>query len=404
MKRVALNGPVFPEFNFTMKSISFNRLPYALVLPLLLALPAATQGAYTFTNTTVPVLPRRASIILIQCEGLGYGDLSCYGQKNFQTPIIDKLATEGVRFTNYSIIGPSVPTCASLMLGRDQAHLRQATNSDLPLATDETTVAQILKSGGYHTGMVGEWNLGDENSSGAPWKKGFDEFAGYLNAPDAANFYADYIFRYAPGLGKQTTPDSQAVFIGREMIYHNTAGMQGKYIPEFLTDCALNFIKNHVPDHLNNYQPFFLVLDYKIPGAGKSQVQTDAPFSEEQWPQPAKNKAAMIAHLDGDIARIQEQLQKYGMTNNAVVFFTSSSLPQTNAVVAPSFFKSTLSPNDLRAPMIVWWPGHIPAGQVSDYPCSAADFLPTAADIGLVRPPAGINGTTFLPALLGQGN
>ena len=110
------------------------------------------------------------------------------------------------------------------------------------------------------------------------------------------------------------------------MVYDNAGGKQGTYIPDFLTKCALNFVKNNQPDSFNHYRPFFLLLNYKIPGDGKYQVPTDAPFSEEKWPQPEKNKAAMIARLDGYIGQLQEQLQKLGLTNNTAVFFTSDTI------------------------------------------------------------------------------
>ena len=128
-----------------------------------------------------PALPRRASIIFIQCDGLGYGDLSCYGQTKFQTPNLDKLAAEGIRFTNYFAAAASFAVARSAAARKKSGHLRQRADVDVPLAPDEITVAQTLKNSGYHTGFIGEWDLGDENSSGAPWKKGFDEFAGYFD-------------------------------------------------------------------------------------------------------------------------------------------------------------------------------------------------------------------------------
>ena len=161
----------------------------------------------------------------------------------------------------------------------------------------------------------------------------------------------------------------------------------------------MNFIKNNQPDKFNRYRPFFLLLNYKIPGDGKSQVPTDAPFSEEKWPQPAKNKAAMIARLDGYIGQLQQQLQKLGMTNNAAVFFTSATVPQKTGAVNPNFFHSIISTNDLRVPMIVHWPDQIPAGTVSGFKWSARDFLPTAAEIGYAKPPEGIEGASILPKL-----
>jgi arylsulfatase A-like enzyme len=127
-------------------------------------------------------------------------------------------------------------------------------------------------------------------------------------------------------------------------------------------------------------------------------VPTDAPFSEEKWPQPAKNKAAMIARLDGYIGQLTDQLQKLGMTNNAAVFFTSATVPKKTDAVNPNFFHSIASSNSLRVPMIVCWPDRIPAGRVSDFKWSAKDFLPTAAEIGYAKTPEGIDGISILSA------
>ncbi len=388
-----------------------NRLGRALVLLAALlecsvVAPAESLSAI-FTNVAPaasPAIPRRASIIFIQCDGLGYGDLSCYGQTKFQTPNLDRLAAEGIRFTNYFAgDAASSPSCAALLLGRDAGHLKQRADVDVPLAADDIIVAQILKNSGYHTGLIGEWNLGDENSPGAPWKKGFDDFAGYLNAVDAENYYADYIFRYAPGGVLNPTNNLREDFLGREMLYPNTGGNKGQYIPDLLTKATLNFVKINQPDKFNQFRPFFLLLNYTLPHAGKNLVvPTDAPFSEEPWPQPEKNKAAAIARLDGYVGQLLDQLQKLDLTNNVVIFFTGDTAPKKSDGEDPAFFHSNISTNDLRVPMIVRWPGKIPAGRVSGLKWSPRDFLPTAAEIAYVNPMPASDGISMLPVLLGQ--
>src|ERR1017187_9096853 len=155
---------------------------------------ANAQSSFGFTNSPPQSLPRRPSIVLIVADGLGYGDLSCYGQTKFQTPNLDGLAAEGIRFTNYYAgAAPSSPARAALLLGRDSGHLRQRAGAEVPLAPGEVTVGQFLKQSGYHTGLIGEWDLGGDATGGAPWLKGFDEFAGYLDPNDATNYYADYV-------------------------------------------------------------------------------------------------------------------------------------------------------------------------------------------------------------------
>jgi arylsulfatase A-like enzyme len=378
-----------------MTSIYFNRLCRALVLlAVLLEFSVATHAeslSDIFTNVAPaarPAIPRRASIIFIQVDGLGYGDLSCYGQQKFQTPNLDKLGAEGIRFTNYFGENETIKSQTELMFGKNSG-------------SGAMTVVQILKNSGYRTGLIGEWDLGDENSSGAPWRKGFDEFAGYLNSNDAGNFYADYIFRYAPKSIINETNNQREDFLGREMLYPNTGGQKSEYVPDLLAKAALNFIKNNLPDQSNRYRPFFLLLDFKIPNH-KIEVPTDAPFSEESWPQPEKNKAALISRIDDYVGQLRGQLQKIRMTNNVVIFFSGTVPPKKTAEVNPEFFRSNISTNDLRVPMIVHWPGSIPAGQVSGFKWSAQDFLPTVATIAFANSPTNLDGISVVPFLRGE--
>ena len=253
-------------------------------------------------------MPRRSSIILIVADGLGYGDLSCYGQTKFQTPNLDRLAAGGVRFTSY-YAGDAVssPSRAALMLGRESGHLKQRADADVPLAADDITVAQFLGQSGYRTGLIGEWDLGGDGTSGAPWSKGFDRFDGYLDPGDAENYYADFIWSYAPKSSSNPTNNQREDYLGRVPLIANAGGAKRAYIPDLLTEVALNFIKNNQPDPFNHYRSFFLLLNYTMLRANTAetartgngmQVPTDAPYSEEAWPQPEKNKAAMVARLD----------------------------------------------------------------------------------------------------------
>lgn len=402
-----------------MKSVRFNYFCRALVLALLSGtalfewLPGANaELSFVLTNTAPRALPRRASIILIVADGLGYGDLSCYGQTKFQTPNLDRLAAAGIRFTSYYAgSAASSPARAALLLGRDSGHLKQRADVDVPLAADAVTVTEALKASGYHTGLIGEWNLGNDTTPGAPWRKGFDEFAGYFDPNDAKNYYADYIWRYSPGSASNPTNRQREDLIGRQMLYPNLDGKKGQYIPDLLTKAALNFIKNNQPERINRYRPFFLLLNYPIPGNGDGAVPTDAPYSREPWPQSAKNRAAMISRLDGYIGQLLEQLKMSGLSNNTVVFFTSDTGPQGDGRVDPKLFSSAgpfrggrgdLYEGGLRVPMLAWAPGKIPAGRVSDFPWAAWDFLPTAMDIAFSSTPTNIDGISVWPELVGR--
>ena len=340
---------------------------------------------------------RRMSIIFIQCHGLGYGDLSCYGQTNFQTPNLDRLAAEGIRFTGYYAGNAgSSPVPSALLFGK---------NSAAASAPTEINLAQRLQQAGYHTGLIGEWGLGGE-----PWTRGFDEFAGFLNFDEGKNYYADYLWRYAPNSILDPTNNRMAAFVGKEMLYPNTGGKKEQYLPDLFMTATANFIRVNQPDQFNNFRPFFLLVNLPAPrtaatGADDFPVPTDAPFTDEHWPQAAKNRAALITRLDSGIGQVLEQLNKLNLTNNVAIFFTSAAPPEKFANTNLNF----LRPNgnirgklELSLPMIVHWPETISAGQVSDFAWAAWDFAPTALEIAQFRPATNFTGVSILPKLLSR--
>jgi arylsulfatase A-like enzyme len=361
----------------------------------------AESLASIFTNAAPAArtaIPRRASIIFIECHGLGAGDLSCYGQTNFQTPNLDRLAAEGTRFTDYRATGDALaPAQAALMLGKNAA-----------FASGETTLAQRLQQAGYHTGLIGEWMLGAQ-----PWTQGFDEFAGFLNEQEGQNYYSDFLWRYAPNSIFDATNKTFSAFTGREEIYENTGGQHGQYLPDLLMSAAANFVRVNQPDFANHYRPFFLLVNLPAPrtattGQDDFPVPTDAPFTGENWPSAAKNRAAMITRLDAGLGRLFEQLNRSRMTNNVAIFFTSAIGPEKFADTNLNFLKPAgeMAGKNSEArrslPMVVRWPEHVPAGRVSPQPWSATDFAPTALQIAYARPVAGYTGISVLPVLLGE--
>jgi len=398
-----------------MNPICFHRFCFALLAATIVGFGPAAPAQSTSTIEAHPPAPRRPCIIFIQCDGLGYGDLSCYGQTKFQTPELDKLAAGGIRFTSYYAgDAASSPSRAALMLGRDSAHLKQRADVDVPLAADDVTVAQLLQEASYHTALIGEWFLGGDGTSGAPWEKGFEEVNGFTNPSDAENYYSDYVWRYMPKIILRTGEKPTVAFNGRETVYANGGGKKDQYIPDLFAKATHNFIRVYHPDQFNRYRPFFLLLNFTIvrPGANNTMpVPTDAPYSEEPWTQPEKNRAAMIARLDNYIGQLREQLKNLNIESNTVIFFSSDTGPQSGGGVDPKFFQSAgpfrgergdLYEGGLRVPMIVYWPGKIKPGQVSDFPWAAWDFLPTTMQIALREPPKNIDGISVLPTLLGE--
>ena len=366
------------------------------------------SGLVTPVQSSRPA-KRKPNIIFILADDLGYGDLGCYGQKLIKTPYLDGLARAGIRFTNFYAASPvCAPSRASLMTGMHQGHAYVRGNTTLkpvpgqsgsaamrlPLRPQDVTVAEVLKAGGYATGLIGKWGLGEPDTTGIPNRKGFDYFFGYLNQTHAHNYYPDYLWRNQERVSLK----------------------QGAYSHDLFTSEALDFIRRE------RSHPFFLYLAYTLPHANNElgrtsgngmEVPTDEPYSRESWRQQEKNYAAMVTRLDTDVGRIGVLLKELGLDSDTIVFFSSDNGPQgrDEGGFDPNFFashgmfrgiKRELYEGGIREPMIVSWPGRIAPGTVSQQMWAGWDVLPTFAAIAGVKTPAGIDGTSVLPALLGQ--
>ena len=367
-----------------------------------------------------PPAPRKPSIVLILADDLGYGDLGCYGQTNIHTPNLDQLAAEGIRFTDF-YAGSTVcaPSRCALMTGLHTGHAWIRGNAAQALRPQDRTVAEVLKEAGYHTGLIGKWGLGNENTSGVPQNHGFDEFAGFLDQVHAHDYYPDHLWRYDPRIQENSPEASVARMRAPLPLTENAGGKHGLYVHDLFTSAALRFIEINKPDRLNHQRPFFLYLAYTIPHANNEegrrsgngmQVPSDAPYSSAPWPQPEKNKAAMISRLDADVGRLVEDLKKFKIDDNTMVIFTSDNGPHKEGGVDPKFLQSSgplrgckrdLYEGGIRVPLLVRWPMGIKPGQVSHLPCAFWDFLPTAAEIAGVKPPANLDGISLLPTLTG---
>jgi arylsulfatase A-like enzyme len=375
----------------------FHRLIAVLVVLTGFSAVAQTNLASLFSNVTrTAAVPRRPSIIVIQAHDLALGDLSCYGQTNHQTPNLDRLAREGMRFTNYSGGMASPQTTAMLLAGQAGAAM-----------PGEQNLARLLKANGYRTGLVGEWTF-----SRQPWVDGFDEFGGFFTDEEARDYYAPEIWRY-PHVTLDESNRVNGAFLDKGRVYPNTGGNKGQWLPDFLFKAANNFVRIAQPGPANRWRPFFLLVNLPAPrsatpGRDDFPVPSDAPFTGEPWPQAAKNRAAMLTRLDGSIGRMFEQLETLGLTNNIAIFFTSSSAPEKfantnlNFLLPKDNFRDTNNPAPPRLPMIVKFPGKIPAGEVSGLKWTAADVAPTTLELAYVRPATNFTGRSVLPALRGE--
>ncbi len=341
---------------------------------------------------------RKPNILFILADDLGYGDPGCYGQRQIPTPNIDRLAAEGTRFTQaYAGSTVCAPSRCALMTGFDTGHARIRGNARVPLQPSDVTVAKLLKSAGYRTGIIGKWGLGNAGSPGIPNLQGFDEWYGYLDQQHAHLYYPDALWH-----------NREQEVLGRNL------GLRQEYSHDLFTTHALDFIQQQKSN------PFFLYLAYTIPHANDElgrdtgngmEVPSDAPFSDRDWPQTEKNFAAMVTRMDRDIGRVMEQLRAQRIDGDTLVFFTSDNGPHKEGGHDPEFFHSSgplrgikrdLYEGGIRVPMIARWPGHVPAGRTSEQVWAFWDFLPTAAELAGAAPPAGIDGVSMLPAILGR--
>ncbi len=349
---------------------------------------------------------RRPNIIFILADDLGYGDLGCYGQDKIRTPNLDRMAAEGMRFTqHYAGSTVCAPSRCALMTGLHTGHCWVRGNKRVPLRPCDVTVAELLKKAGYATGITGKWGLGEPETTGIPNKQGFDQWFGYLNQHNAHFYYQPFLWK-----------NKQLV-----VLEGNKDGQRRQYTHDLFTDFALDFIRT------NKDKPFFLYLAYTIPHAellvpDDSLRQYIGKFSERPYEKrrprdynsqatPKAAFAAMITRMDRDIGQIFSLLKELGIDDNMFVMFSSDNGPHKEGGADPQFFKSTgplrgykrdLYEGGIRVPMLAHWPGKIKPGLVSDHISAFWDFLPTCAELAGVKVPDNIDGISMVPTLLGQ--
>ncbi len=358
--------------------------------------------------TAAAAADRPPNIIFLFADDLGYGDLGCYGQKLIQTPNIDRLAREGMRFTDF-YAGSTVcaPSRCVLMTGLHTGHAFIRGNGKDNLRPEDVTVAEVLKPAGYATALTGKWGLGHEGSTGVPTKQGFDYFYGYLDQHHAHNFYPTFLVRNEERvLLKNVVPNEGQYGQG-------AATKKVEYSHDLITDEALSFVDR------NAEKPFFLYLAWTIPHANNEagnkgmEVPDYGIYADKDWPEPQKGHAAMMTRMDSDVGRLLELLKKHGIDDNTVIMFTSDNGPHREGGNNPDFpnsngplrgIKRDLTEGGIRVPMIARWPGKIKAGSTSDFVGAFWDVMPTLAELGGATKhlPESIDGISFAPTLLGK--
>jgi arylsulfatase A-like enzyme len=364
---------------------------------------------------------KKPNIIFILADDLGYGDVGFNGQRLINTPNLDRLAKEGIRFNQfYAGTAVCAPSRSSLMSGQHTGHtfirgnLGVEPEGQYPIPDSVETIAETLKKAGYQTGAFGKWGLGPVGSEGDPNKQGFDRFYGYNCQSLAHRYYPTHLW-----------DNSEKVVLTEngDLEYHK------QYAPDLIQKQALGFIEEHKD------RPFFLFLPYILPHAellvpddsifqyykGKFE---EKPFKGFDYGKGAKSGgyasqqyphatfAAMVARLDLYVGQIEEKLRSLGLDENTLIIFTSDNGPHKEGGADPNFFQSSgglrgikrdLYEGGIRVPFVAKWPKAIRVGQQSEFIGAFWDIFPTFAELGGAATAASTDGISFVNTLKGQG-
>ena len=353
-------------------------------------------------------------------DDLGYAEVGCYGQTKIQTPNIDQLAKQGMKFTQHYSGNPvCAPSRCVLMTGKHSGRTQIRGNKQIggkegwqlgstmggqyPIDADTLTVAKILQKAGYTTGAFGKWGLGTVGSTADPQKQGFDHFYGYICQRQAHTFYPNHLWR-----------DGEVA-----KIPENEGGQEKVYSHDLIANEALEFIKKYKDG------PFFCYVPFTIPHVSLQVPQDSLDAYTGKWEetpfegsslytpqaQPRATYAAMVSRMDRDVGRIMTLLKELGLEKDTIVIFTSDNGPTFNGGSDSPFFESAKPLNGLkgsvyeggiRVPYIARWPKKIAAGSTSDHVSAFQDFLPTCTELLGLKTPEDIDGVSMLPTFLGQ--
>ena len=384
----------------------------------LLLILGAIGGLNPATSVAEERLP---NVIFVMADDLGYGDLGCYGQKLIKTPNLDQMAREGMRFRQF-YAGNTVcaPSRCVLMTGlhMGHAHVRGNAGGEMSIQSlrdSDFTVGELFQAAGYRTSLCGKWGLGDDLKgarSGLPTRQGFHHFFGYLNQLHAHNYYPEFLWRNDEkvSLRNEVTP------FGRV-----SGGFQGGYATkridyshDLILDKALAFISE------NRERPFFLYLPLTIPhsnnegtrGTGNGQeVPSLEPYLDEDWSDQDRGQAAMITRMDAGMGQILDLLKELNLDDHTVVMFTSDNGPHDEGGHETERFvpagplrgmKRDLYEGGIRVPLIVRWPGVVPANSITDHVAYFGDLMATSAELTNQATPEGLDSISFLPTLRGH--
>lgn len=369
----------------------------------------------TFVLAACSVTADKPNIVYILADDAGYGDFGCYGGTHLPTPSIDRMASEGMRFTrHYAGCTVCAPSRCVLMTGLHTGHCRVRGNSPGLLLDEDVTIAEVLKTAGYRTACFGKWGLGAPPPLSDPNDQGFDEFYGYISMWHAHNFYPEFLIRN----GKQEALRNISQEQWKGLDGRGVATRKIDYVPDLLTEEVLDFIRG------NAKKPFFVYYALNVPHANNEggrhnpaaergmEVPDFGPYANKDWPGPEKGFAAIMRNIDRDVGRILKDLKSLGIDDNTIVMFSSDNGPHQEGGHQMEFFNSNgdlrgmkrdLYEGGVRVPLIVRWPGNVAAGTFSSHISGFQDILPTLAEFAGADAPNDLDGISLVPELTGAG-
>ncbi|WP_083639064.1 arylsulfatase [Algoriphagus marinus] len=368
---------------------------------------------------------KKPNIVFILADDLGWGDLGFLGQQYIETPAIDRLASQGMFFTNfYSGATVCAPSRSAFMTGLHTGHTPIRGNTEVqpegqqPMPDSVMTISKLLQEAGYVTGAFGKWGLGFPGSEGDPVNQGFDQFFGYNCQRFAHRYYPDYLW---DNFQKVNLPG-------------NDWTTKGDYAPDLIQEKTLAFIEK------NQKNPFFLFMPIVMPHAElaapedevlkkyQSKFPNETPYvakskgadygpemaipGYQSQPYPHATFAAMVERIDRYVAEVVNKLEELGMAENTIIIFASDNGAHQEGGADPDFFDSNgpfrghkrdLYEGGIRTPMIAYWPGKIKAGSKSDTPLAFWDLLPTFSELAGTKPNSKTDGISFVPTLFNRG-
>ena len=401
---------------------------------------------------------QKPNIIYIMCDDLGYADVGCYGQQYISTPNLDRMAAEGMRFTQAYAGSPvSAPSRACFMTGQHTGHTkvrgnkeywRNTLNMQYGVTTDYSLVGQepydpnhvilpeIMKDNGYTTGMFGKWAGGYEGSVSTPDKRGIDEYYGYICQFQAHLYYPNFLNSFSRKAGDTEVKRETLTQNINHSLYGEDYKNRTQYSADLIHQRAMQWLDEQTAD-----QPFFGVFTYTLPHAELAQPNDSilqayqgAFCQEKSYGGDSGSRynptniahqqfAAMVTRLDVYVGEVIAKLEEKGLAENTLVIFTSDNGPHTEGGADPDYFnterllrgtKRSTTEGGIRVPFIAWWPGKVEAGVTNDHQLAFYDLMPTFCDV------AGIDnyverytnknlsvdyfdGLSFAPTLLGEG-